>query len=152
MSAYGNAHQNYDQRQGVNVNIGEELFMAWCNRHGWDCTRLGFDEKFANVSAFYNLNAVLRNMPDYVIQREEKMFVVNVKGTPNIKENERLLLPELINAYSTNKAPLVYAFCIRNKMVKFAEAEHVMGLYDIEHDQRWSDGKIFRTIRLEYVR
>ena len=149
---YGNAAQSYDQRQGVGVNIGEELFMQWCDRHGWDFTRLGFDEKFANVNAFFNLNAVLRNMPDYVIQRENRMFVVNVKGTPNIKENERLLLPNLIDAYSTQNAPLVYAFCIRNKMVKFCEAEHVIDLYDCEHDQRWTDGKIYRTIRLEYVR
>ncbi len=107
---YGNATQDYQGRQGVGVNIGEEIFEQWCNRNAWNCTRLGFDEKFANVGAFYNLNPVLRNMPDYVIQREEKTFAVNVKGTPNIKEKERLLLPQLIDAYSSQKAPLIYVF------------------------------------------
>lgn len=150
--SYGNAAQTYEQRQNVGVNIGEELFMQWCNRHGWECERLGFDEKFSNVPNFYNLNAILRNMPDYVIQREGRIFVVNVKGTPNIKENERLMLPDLITAYSTERAPLVYAFCMRNKMVKFCEAEHVIELYDLEHDQRWSDGKVYRQLKMEYVR
>jgi hypothetical protein len=95
---------------------------------------------------------VLRNMPDYVIQREERTFVVNVKGTPNIKEKERMLLPQLIDAYSTQKAPLIYAFCIRDQRMKFAEAEHIVELYDTESDKKWHDGVVYRTIRLEYVR
>lgn len=148
---YGNATQDYETRQAVGINIGEELFMQWCNRNQWNCQRLGFDEKYANVNSFFNLNAVLRNMPDYVVQKDERVFVVNVKGTANIKENERLLLPDLINAYSTKKAPLVYAFCMRDKPVKFVSAEQLMASYDIEHDQRWSDGKIFRKLRLEYL-
>jgi hypothetical protein len=98
------------------------------------------------------LNPILRNMPDYVIQRDERTFVVNVKGTANIKEKERLLLPQLIEAYSTQKAPLIYMFSIRNQRMKFAEAEHIIELYDIESDKKWHDGVVYRTIRLEYVR
>lgn len=150
--SYGNASQTYEQRQAVGVNIGEEIFESWCQRNGWNCTRLGFDEKFANVGAFYNLSAMLRNMPDYVIERDGKTFVVNVKGTPRIKESERMLLPDLIATYSTPKSPLIYVFCIRNERMRFAEAEHVIELYDTEHDQRWNDGKIFRTLRLEYMK
>ena len=149
---YGNASQDYQGRQGVGVNIGEEIFEQWCERNGWNCTRLGFDEKFANVGAFYNLNPVLRNMPDYVIQRGERTFVVNVKGTPNIKEKERMLLPQLIDAYSSEKAPLIYIFCVRGDRVRFAEAEHIIELYDIESDKQWHDGVVYRTIKLEYVR
>jgi hypothetical protein len=78
--------------------------------------------------------------------------VVNVKGTANIKEKERLLLPQLIEAYSTQKAPLIYMFSIRNQRMKFAEAEHIIELYDIESDKKWHDGVVYRTIRLEYVR
>lgn len=149
---YGNADQTYQDRQGVGVNIGEEMFEQWCERNRWNCTRLGFDEKFANVGAFCNLNPILRNIPDYVIQRDELTFVVNVKGTANIKEKERLLLPQLIEAYSTQKAPLIYMFSIRNQRMKFAEAEHIIELYDIESDKKWHDGVVYRTIRLEYVR
>jgi len=98
------------------------------------------------------LNPVLRNMPDYVIQRDDKTFAVNVKGTPNIKEKERLLLPQLIDAYSSEKAPLIYIFCIRGDRIRFAEAEHIIELYDIESDKKWHDGVVYRTIRLEYVR
>ena len=149
---YGDASQSYEGRQGVGVNIGEEMFEQWCVRSGWKCTRLGFDEKFANVAEFYNLNPVLRNMPDYVIQREQRTFVVNVKGTANIKEKERMLLPKIIDAYSSTKAPLIYAFCIRNQRMKFAEAEHVIELYDIEADKQWHDGIVYRTINLTCIR
>jgi hypothetical protein len=149
---YGNADQTYQDRQGVGVNIAEEMFEQWCERNGWNCTRLGFDEKFANVGAFYNLNPILRNIPDYVIQRDERTFVVNVKGTANIKEKERLLLPQLIEAYSTQKAPLIYMFSIRNQRMKFAEAEHIIELYDIESDKKWNDGVVYRTINLMCVR
>jgi hypothetical protein len=149
---YGNADQTYQERQGVGVNIGEQMFEQWCERTGWNCTRLGFDEKFANVGYFYNLNPVLRNMPDYVIQRDDRTFVVNVKGTANIKEKERVLLPQLISAYSTPRAPLIYAFCIRNQRMKFAEADHIIELYDIESDRRWLDGVIYRTLNLTCMR
>lgn len=149
---YGNADQNYRERQSVGINIGEEIFEDWCRQNGWNCHRLGFDEKFANVGAFFNLNQILRNLPDYVIQRDSRIFVVNVKGTPNIKMTERMLLPELIAAFSSPKAHLVYAFCLRNNRVKFAEAEHVIDLFDLEHDKTWPDGKVYRTLRLEYVR
>lgn len=149
---YGNASQDYQGRQGVGVNIGEEIFEQWCERNGWNCTRLGFDEKFANVGVFYNLNPVLRNMPDYVIQREQRTYAVNVKGTANIKEKERMLLPQLIAAYSSQHALLIYAFCIRNQRIKFADAEHIMQLYDIEPDKQWHDGVVYRTINLMCLR
>jgi len=58
----------------------------------------------------------------------------------------------LIDAYSTQKAPLIYAFCIRDQRMKFAEAEHIVELYDTESDKKWHDGVVYRTIRLEYVR
>jgi len=83
---------------------------------------------------------------------EEKTFAVNVKGTPNIKEKERLLLPQLIDAYSSQKAPLIYVFCIRNERIRFAEAEHIIELYDIESDKKWNDGVVYRTINLMCVR
>ena len=91
-------------------------------------------------------------MPDYVIQRDDRTFVVNVKGTANIKEKERVLLPQLISAYSTPRAPLIYAFCIRNQRMKFAEADHIIELYDIESDRRWLDGVIYRTLNLTCMR
>jgi hypothetical protein len=36
--------------------------------------------------------------------------------------------------------------------MKFAEAEHIVELYDTESDKKWHDGVVYRTIRLEYVR
>lgn len=148
---FGSASQSYKERQAVGVNIGEEIFEQWCMSSGWNFTRLGFNEKFANVGAFYNLHPLLRNMPDYVVQRGDRTFVVNVKGTPNIKEKERLLLPELIAAYSTQKARLIYAFCIRNEEVRFAKADQIIDLYDIESDKQWHDGVVYRTINLMFL-
>lgn len=145
---YGNADQTYDERQAVGINIGEELFIQWCARHNWHPDRIGFDEKVSNVSNFYRLNPIIRNLPDYVINRDDKTFVVNVKGTNAIKRIERIILPKMIDCFSSEEAPLIYAFCIRNQSVKFVKAQEVISLYDQEQDQQWNDGKIYRSIKL----
>lgn len=149
---YGHAAQTYEERQSVGVNLGEELFLKWCSRHQWDVTRLGFDEKGANVGGFYNLNRWLRNLPDFVIEKDGRTFVVNVKGTANIKGAERAMIPGLTKIYASDSAPLLYAFAIRNEPIRFASADQVMYLYDNEFDKTWSDGKVYRTLDLNALK
>lgn len=141
-----NGSQTYEDRQAIGVNQGEELFMQWCYAKGWKFNRIGFDEKQSNVAMFYKLNPMLRNIPDFVINREEKMFVVNVKGTANIKRTEISMLPLIVEAFGSNEAPLVYAFCFANEEPKFVPYYKVIEMYDKEQDKQWHDGKIYRTL------
>lgn len=143
-----NGSQTYDNRQAVGYNQGEDLFLDWCTKNNWQAHRIGFDEKQGNVPMFYKLNVILRNSPDFVISREEKMFVVNVKGTANIKKQEINLLPLLIEAFSSPEAPLVYAFCFIGKSPKFITCDKVITMFDREQDKQWSDGKIYRTLQI----
>lgn len=139
---------NYQERQQL-INIGEVKFETYCAAMGYKITRLGFDEKHNNVQGFYNLNPFLRNIPDYVVNTEDSMFVVNVKGTANFKQSELKLLPEFMEWYATKKAPLVYAFCFaeRDRPI-LLYPEKIIELYQKEKDKKWQDGTVYRTLTL----
>lgn len=140
-----NGENTYADRQTVS-NQGEDLFIAWCQQKGWHINRLGFDEKQGSVPMFFKLNPLLRNAPDFVISKEEKVFVVNVKGTANIKREEVRMIPLLVEAYSSKDAPLIYAFCFPNEDPKFVSYDKVITLYEKSVDKQWHDGKTYRTL------
>jgi hypothetical protein len=144
----GNASQIYLERQSVS-NTGEDLFIEWAKRKGYKVHRLGFDEKAANVDNFYNLNFFLRNIPDFVITKEDKIAVVNVKGSPNMKMKEVSMLPNLMEIYSSKNAPLFYAFCFIGVNPIFKRAETVIELWNRAKDKTWHDGVVYRRLNLE---
>jgi len=144
----GNASQTYLERQSVR-NTGEDLFLEWASRKGYKVHRLGFDEKDGNVDNFYELNFFLRNIPDFVITREDKIAVVNVKGTPNMKWKEVSMLPNLMEIYSEKNAPLIYAFCFTGENPIFKKAETVIELWSRATDKTWHDGVVYRRLNLE---
>lgn len=146
---YGAGSQDYNERNSVPINLGEELFLEWAKDKCTFISRLGFDEKKGNVDLFYNLNPVLRNIPDFVIINNYRIFLVNVKGTANIKRKEIDLLPKIIEAYSSEKAPLVYAFCFRGYDPIFMNTEKLFKLYEESQDKVWDDGVVYRTIKIE---
>jgi hypothetical protein len=146
---YGSGSQDYNERNSVKINLGEELFLEWAKSKCTFISRLGFDEKNRNVDLFYNLNPILRNIPDFVILNNHRIFLVNVKGTTNIKRKEIELLPKIIEAYSSEKAPLVYAFCFRGNEPVFMNTEKLFKMYEESQDKVWDDGVIYRTIKIE---
>ena len=143
-----NGENSYTERQTV-ANQGEELFLDWCFEHKWLVKRFGFDEKLANVPNFYKMNPIMRNAPDFVMTKDEKIFVVNVKGTANIKQAEVRMIPLLAEVYSSPDAPMIYAFCFLGENPKFVSYDKVITLYEKEKDKQWSDGKIYRTLTLK---
>jgi hypothetical protein len=151
MSLYGNGNQSYEERQSV-LNFGEQFFEDWCWYHGHQFVQIGFKEKSNPAPDFGKVNVVLRNMPDYLVRINGSLQVVNVKGTANIKQVEITALPALLEAYSSHHAPLVYAFCFKGqKDPIFLYPERVMALYEQSTDKRWSDGKVYRTLDLNYL-
>lgn len=147
---FGNGGQDYNERNSVSVNLGEELFLEWAKNKCTFISRLGFDEKNKNVDFFYNINPVLRNIPDFLIINNHRVFLVNVKGTANIKKKEIDLLPRLVEVYSTEKAPLIYAFCFRGcSEPTFMNTDKLLKLYAESEDKIWDDGVVYRTIKIE---
>ena len=141
-----NGNNTYKQRQSV-VNKGEILFENYCKEKNFNFTRIGFDEKFNSVDNFYNLNTMLRNLPDFVVNTERMTFVVMVKGSYNIKEKEVKMIPMFMEWFSSKNAPLVYAFCIENQSPKLIYPEKVIEMYEKSKlDLVWNDGVRYRNI------
>lgn len=138
----------YLERQSV-PNIGEILFEEYCQQKGYQCVRLGFDEKKDPIRQFSGLNSLLRNIPDYIVDTGLETYVVMVKGTENFKKKEIDLIPLFLEWYSTNKCPLVYAFCFTGQQPKLIFPEKVMQLYHNSFDQKWSDGVIYRNLSIK---
>lgn len=150
MDNLGNGSQSYHERQAVGINIGEKLFERYCKEKGYHLTRVGFDEKDANVPNFFRLSKPLRYLPDYVVNTDTKTFIVNVKGTVNIKKEEIERVEDFEDWYSTPQAPLVYAFCLQSfdKPV-FVSVEKLFDLWhEAKTDKQWNDGKIYRTLKV----
>jgi len=140
---------SYDERVKSIKNDGEILFEMYCKANKSEFQRLGFDEHQENVSKFWRINAILRNLPDYVINAKNKTFVVAVKGTENFKQKEIDLLPSMIEAFSSPEAPLIYAFCFKERQTPiWIKPEKIIELYNNSHDEQWHDGVIYRNLKL----
>ena len=104
---------------------------------------------FMCVLTFWRLSNLLRNLPDYVINTKNKTFVVAVKGTDNFKQKEFDLLPSMVEAFSSNEAPLIYAFCFKEKQKPiWVKPEELLELYNKSQDQKWHDGVIYRNLNI----
>jgi len=140
--------KTYEERNATNRNSGEELFEAHCRHHGYKIHRVGFDEKNNSVDNFFNLNDLLRNLPDYIVNTGTETFVINVKGTANFKKKEVMMLPEMMEWFSSKKAPLLYAFCFEGFRPKLVYPDNIIKLYENATDKKWNDGVVYRTLDL----
>mgnify|MGYP003349445135 CR=1 FL=1 len=106
-------------------NIGEQLFEKYCNEKHYTVVRLGFDSEKDPIKEFFKINPLLRNIPDYLVETDKRLFVVQVKGTANIKKKEIDMIPLFIEWYGTKDVPLVYAFCFaeRPPVILYADKE-----------------------------
>lgn len=142
-----NGNHSYKERQSVK-NVAEFLFEYYCAEKEYKLIRLGFDEKNKNVDNFFKLNKFLRNIPDYIVNTPKGTFVVNVKGTGNFKKKEIDMLQNFQNWYSTDQAPLIYAFCFTGKDPVLIYPDKVVELYNKSTDKQWPDGVVYRNLGL----
>jgi hypothetical protein len=142
-----NNTNSYADRQSV-VDIGEQMFLDWATQKNWIVNRVGFDSKNDSVPNFFRLNEVLRNIPDFIVNTETRTYVVNVKGTLNIKLKEINMLDKLESAYSSNSAPLIYAFCLKKQEPILMSTETLRLRFSLSENKQWHDGVIYRTIAL----
>ena len=134
----------------VQSNIGEDLFEMYCERQGYTFNRLGFDEQNGFVENFFKLSPIIRNLPDYVVSAGSKTFVVCVKGTANFNQKEFEILPKLVDCFSSEAAPLVYAFCFQTEPVPiFVFPNRIIELYNNSIDAKWDDGVVYRNLNIK---
>ena len=142
-----NGSNTYQERQS-GKNIAEDLFEQYCLEKNYIIYRLGFNEKTRNINYFYDLNPYIRNLPDYIVETQNELFVINVKGTANFKKTEIDMIPLFLEWYNSKKASLIYAFCFIGKKPKLIYPEKVIELYQASKDQKWFDGVIYRNLNL----
>ena len=143
-----NGSNNYQERNSV-TNIAEELFEKYCNQKGYFIRRLGFDEKKDPIPNFYNINTMVRNLPDYYVCTNKLSFLVMVKGTANIKQKEYELLPKFIEWYDSKECRLIYAFCFKtSNNPQLIYPNKLIDLYNESQDKVWHDGVVYRTLDL----
>lgn len=137
---------SYAERQ-KGINVGEELFEAYCKRQNVRFIHIGFAEKKQDIPKYWELNAYLRNLPDYLVITKDKHFLVMVKGTSNMKQKEIEMIPQFLEWYGSKDVELYYAFCFQDKKNPlFYSPDRVVELYQKAQDKQWTDGKIYRTI------
>lgn len=143
-----NGNNSFKERQ-TDENKGELLFEKFCKSKNYEFYKLGFSEKTKTIDKFYQINKFIRNIPDYFVETKKGCFLVNVKGSANIKQEEIEMLPIFVEKYSTTNCPLVYAFCMENQPVYVLKPNKVMELYYRAEDRKWqSDGKIYRNLNV----
>ena len=142
-----NASNTYKDRNKL-PSQGEVLFEEYCKQKQYQLIKLGLDPHTDPMDGFSGINPMLRNIPDYIVRTKERIFVVQVKGTANIKKKEVEMIPMFLEWYSSKKAPLVYAFCFVGENPKIMYADKVIELYKNSVDKVWNDGVVYRTLAI----
>lgn len=142
-----NGNNTYKERNSISYNKGEDIFLEYCNTRNLQVTRLGFDEKNASVDRFYDLPSFIRNLPDYVVTNGEKIILVNVKGSLNLKESEYEMLEGFAHLYENEATSLYYAFCLTPSNIVWMTVDEVGEAYRQETEiKKWPDGKRYKTL------
>lgn len=143
-----NGFNTYKERNSITYNQGEEIFLKWCEARNLKVTRLGFDEKKKPVDRFYDLPELVRNLPDFIVSSENKLTLVNVKGSANLKEQEYKLLDNLAETYDKENCKLYYVFSLPQGLY-WRKVLSVKKMYEeSKFEGRWPDGKVYRRLDL----
>lgn len=140
----------YAERNNRPDNFGEQLFIDYCRHQGYTCRRIGFDEKIGQIPNYWDLNKVLRQLPDFIVARPStgRMAVVQVKGTNKFKEDDYNNLAWSESVYGSAKAPLRYVFALKSGIV-WKTVSEVAELYRTATEEgQWPDGKRYRVLNL----
>jgi hypothetical protein len=142
-----NNTNTYEERQSV-PDIGEQLFEEWAKTNGHTINRIGFNSKDDNVPNFFKLSYMLRNLPDYVLNKGKKTYVVCVKGTANIKEWEVNNLDFASMYFGSSQAKLIYAFCFKGQDPVLMSVETLKERFNEAKTKKWHDGVKYRKIKI----
>jgi hypothetical protein len=127
---------------------GEEWFADWSLSKGYIATVFGSNARDNPIPNFSRLNPILRNVPDFVLTKDNKTYVVSVKGTPSIKKTEFEMLDTLVMCYSSDKAPFIYAFCFKGHEPVLMSVDTLKRKYIEAEEKQWHDGVKYRRINL----
>jgi hypothetical protein len=141
-----NGNATYQERNSIETNVGEERFLAYCESKGVTVHRLGFDEKRGKVARFFSLPDAVRLLPDFVVENDNKIVLVEVKGSANFKRRDYDRIDWLVSQFTNAETMLVFAFALPDGIEWLTPGE-VKELFELStHEGVWPDGVKYRTI------
>jgi hypothetical protein len=143
--------KSFAERNNRPDNFGEQLFIDHCRNNGLTCHRLGFDEKQELIPNYWNINKVLRQLPDFVVSRPDtgRTGVVQVKGTTKFKQDDYNNLAWAESVYGSPKAQLWYVFALKQG-IYWLTVTQVADLYRQSNQEgQWPDGKTYRVLNIQ---
>lgn len=145
---YGNGNQSYTERNARTINLGEQLFEDWCKSNEYGCYRIGYDEKTGIIDGWYKVAQSIRQMPDYLVTKGNRMAVVSVKGTLKFKAQDFNRLDWYEETYGTDECPFRFVFSTRDRIIWLTTAQ-VREAYEASTNVGvWPDGKQWRELNL----
>lgn len=149
MSDYGNGYQSYEQRNARAVNLGEQLFEAWCKENDYGCHRLGYDEKTGIIPGWHKVAQTIRQMPDYLVTKENRLAVVSVKGTLKFKEQDYKRLDWYEQTYATPDCPYRIVIATTRGIIWLTTAQVRQAYETSTNHGTWPDGKSWRELNIQ---
>lgn len=143
--------KSFKERNNRPDNFGEQLFIDHCRNNGLTCHRLGFDEKQEQITNFWHMSKVLRQLPDFVVTRPDtgRTGVVQVKGTTKFKQDDYNNLSWAESVYGSAKAQLWYVFALKQG-IYWLTVTQVAELYrQSSQEGQWPDGKTYRVLDIK---
>lgn len=141
-----NGHASYAERNAISTNVGEERFLEYCARKNVVVRRLGFDEKHGKLARFFSLPDTIRLLPDFVVENDDRIVLVEVKGSANFKRRDYDRIDWLVEQFTNARTVLWFVFALPDGLV-WVKPDQVKGLFDesMAHGV-WPDGVEFRTL------
>jgi hypothetical protein len=145
---YGNGNQSFSQRNARSVNLGEQLFESWCKTNQYSLHRLGYDEKTGPIDGWFKMSLIIRQMPDYLVKKDNRLAVVSVKGTLKFKTEDYDNLTWFEDMYATQQCPLRFVIA-RTNGITWLSTDELRQAYEASTNHGvWPDGKAWRELKL----
>jgi hypothetical protein len=141
----GGGDETFAERNAHKEDRGAELFRKWCDSKGYRCYRIGADPKDGKIPRYWELPEVVRYLPDFVLDRKRKNWLIEVKGSPNLKTEEYEKLTRRESMYGPNYR---YAICWQGRIAVLTTGDVALRYEQSSVVGRWGDGKKYRELDL----
>lgn len=141
-------HSDDYQTRMSEPNWAEKKFEMWCFENSYPCERFGFNQDNNLLKNFFKLHPSIRNFPDFVIERKDKIAYCHVKGTNKIKLEDFIDYNLFDRLFCTPESPLYLVFVFQDA-IKFRTVEQVKALLVGREIKRFeNDGKIYFDLKI----
>lgn len=141
-----NGNASFDDRNSISTNVGEERFLEYCAKKNVTVRRLGFDEKHGKLARFYSLPDSIRLLPDFVVENDDRIVLVEVKGSANFKQRDYNRIDWLVQNFTNASTVLWFVFALPDGLI-WAKPGQVKKMFEGSTSHGvWPDGVQYRFL------